>query len=158
VCGRCCSLLFAPLGVCLHASFDAASAMFQAFVGLTTASVSSLPCFVRVCVSMAFVDLLCNEPRASFKFAAFVVLLTCRETQGNASANVSRLLGLAGVSSKGCAAGYTGEACRDCVRPGYYRLGTDCLACPKDAYGPIVLVVLAFGAWAMTCPPRHDTR
>ena len=73
---------------------------------------------------------------------------------------MSRLLGLAGISSKGCADGYTGEACRDCVRPGYYRLGTDCLACPKDAYGPIVLVVLAFGAWArhgMTGPSRHDT-
>jgi hypothetical protein len=90
-----------------------------------------------------------------------LVLLTCRETQGNASANVSRLLGLVGVSSKGCAAGYTGEACRDCVRPGYYRLGTDCPACPKDAYGPIVLVVLAFGAWAwhgMTCPPGQCAR
>ena len=88
------------------------------------------------------------------------MLWAFRETQGDSTANVSRLLGLAGVSSKGCAAGYTGEACRDCVRPGYYRLGTDCLACPKDAYGPIVLVVLAFGAWArhgMTGPSRHDT-
>jgi hypothetical protein len=138
--------------------------MFQAFVELTTAGVSwpKVPCLVRVYAIMNCVcDRVVGATYASCALVASAVSLARRETQGNASSNVSGLLGLVGVSSKGCADGYTGEACRDCVRPGYYRLGTDCLVCPKAAYGPIVLVVLAFGAWArhgMTCPPRHDIR
>jgi hypothetical protein len=59
-CGRCCSLLLAPLGVCLHASFDAASAMFQAFVELTTAPVSSGCHHCRVSCVCALAWVLCG--------------------------------------------------------------------------------------------------
>jgi hypothetical protein len=57
------------------------------------------------------------------------------------------LLAWANVSSQECVHGYTGVACRDCVRPGYYRLGDLCAPCPKAAYGAIMGFVAAFGAW-----------
>jgi hypothetical protein len=71
------------------------------------------------------------------------------QTPGNSG---RALLDLVYVASEGCAAGYSGTACRDCVRPGYYRLGDVCKACPQAAYAAIALFALVFGECAQcTC-------
>jgi hypothetical protein len=61
------------------------------------------------------------------------------------STNMTSLLTWVNVTMEGCAKGYTGTACRDCTRPGYYRLGKLCVACPKTAYTAIFLFSLALG-------------
>ncbi len=87
--------------------------------------------------------------RAVFHSLATLLTGTGRVGQGNASAtDTAPLLGLLNVSSDRCAVGYTGPACRTCVRPGYYRLGSVCTACPRAAYGVVVVYMLAFGAFA----------
>lgn len=63
------------------------------------------------------------------------------QTPGSGSA----LLDMVHVPSEACVSGYSGNACQDCVQPGFYRLGDVCKACPKAAYTIIVLFVLAFG-------------
>ena len=63
----------------------------------------------------------------------------------NGSLDVSSLLGLVGVPAVTCSVGYTGLACKECIRPGYYRLGDRCLPCPKTAYGIIVGAVVVAG-------------
>ena len=60
--------------------------------------------------------------------------------------DTSNLLAFVNVPSLRCVAGYTGAACRDCVRPGFYRLGSSCKPCPAAASGLVVLLALAFGA------------
>lgn len=69
--------------------------------------------------------------------------------QGNASTTVDTtpLFSLVGTSAKGCATGYGGMACKDCIRPGYYRLGDRCLQCPQTPYAVITLFVLGFGTY-----------
>ncbi len=46
--------------------------------------------------------------------------------------------------------GYNGGACKDCIRPGFYRLGDACKPCPKTAYAAMALVVLALCAWGLS--------
>jgi hypothetical protein len=62
---------------------------------------------------------------------------------------MSGLLSWANVSSSGsgCSEGYSGVACRDCIRPGYYRLGDACKPCPRAAYTAIIAVVFALCTW-----------
>jgi hypothetical protein len=65
---------------------------------------------------------------------------------------MSGLLSWANVSSSGsgCSEGYSGVACRDCIRPGYYRLGDACKPCPKAAYTTIIAVVFALCTWTFS--------
>jgi hypothetical protein len=60
---------------------------------------------------------------------------------------MSSLLGLVSVPTQSCSAGYAGVACKDCVRPGHYRLGDQCLPCPKTAYTAIAVFVVVVGEW-----------
>jgi hypothetical protein len=67
---------------------------------------------------------------------------------GNEEAvSASSLFLAVNVSSTECAVGYEGEACRDCTRPGYYRLGDACTPCPKAAGSVIGLLLVALGRY-----------
>ncbi len=87
-------------------------------------------------------DLVFGLVKASLAFRP-----VCQALVGsNDSLGASTLLGLVGVPTVTCAVGYTGLACKECIRPGYYRLGERCPPCPKSAYGIIVAVVVVVGA------------
>jgi hypothetical protein len=64
---------------------------------------------------------------------------------------MSTLLQAVSVSTEACVVGYTGTTCKDCTRPGYYRLGDLCQPCPPAAYGTILLFGIVFGTQA-ACP------
>jgi hypothetical protein len=73
----------------------------------------------------------------------------------NFTVDAGPLFTLVGASPKGCAGGYGGLACKDCVRPGYYRLGDRCLPCPQTPYAVIVFFALGLGTFAdaaWVCP------
>jgi hypothetical protein len=86
-----------------------------------------------------------------------VLLVLWPEFQGTTGAsNISALLSHVNVSAAECAVGYTGSACRDCVRPGFYRLGDLCKPCPSAALTGISLFTLAFGTCCLKTVLGHD--
>jgi hypothetical protein len=76
----------------------------------------------------------------------------------SATEGMSALLSTLNVTSRGCETGYSGAACRECVRPGFYRLGDNCKPCPKAAYGAILLLVVVLGTWCYPGDSKCDRR
>jgi hypothetical protein len=62
----------------------------------------------------------------------------------NGTVDMSSLLGMVGAPTEGCAPGYTSEACKLCVQPGFYRLGDRCLPCPNTPYAVITVFLSVF--------------
>ncbi len=71
--------------------------------------------------------------------------VSCSHFLQNATVDASPLFAVVGAEAKGCVTGYIGVACKDCVRPGFYRLGDSCLVCPTTPYAVITFFVVGLG-------------